>query len=123
MRRRRRAMPEWVANVSLVLAVALSAFNLWDKIDAKKKALKEPTKAMENRIAVLERTVNYEMVERFKQYDSHFDRDLRRLESIEEGNRVTQKVLLALVSHALDGNDIEGLKDAKKDMEQYLINR
>jgi hypothetical protein len=123
MRRRRRAMPEWVANVSLILAVVLSAFNLWDKIDAKKKALKEPTKAMENRIAVLERTVNYEMVERFEQYDSHFDRDLRRLESIEEGNRVTQKVLLALVSHALDGNDIEGLKDAKKDMEQYLINR
>jgi hypothetical protein len=116
-------MPEWVAHVSLVLAVALSAFNLWDKIDAKKKALKEPTKAMENRIAILERTVNFEMVERFKQYDSHFDRDLRRLESIEEGNRVTQKVLLALVSHALDGNDIEGLKDAKKDMEQYLINR
>ena len=51
---------EWVTNVSLVLALALSAFNLWDKLDAKKKALKEPTKALENRIAVLERTVNYE---------------------------------------------------------------
>ena len=35
-------MPDWVANVSLVLAVALSAFNLWDKLDAKKKALKAP---------------------------------------------------------------------------------
>ena len=116
-------MPEWVVNASVVLAVALSAWNLWDKLDAKKKALKEPTKALENRIAVLERAVNYEMVERFKQYDSHFDRDLRRLESIEEGNRVTQKVLLALVSHALDGNDVEALRDAKRDMEQYLINR
>lgn len=116
-------MPEWVVNASVVLALALSAFNLWDKLDAKKKALKEPTKALENRIAVLERSVNYEMVERFKQYDSHFDRDLRRLESIEEGNRVTQKVLLALVSHALDGNDVEALREAKKDMEQYLINR
>ena len=116
-------MPEWVVNASVVLALALSAFNLWDKIDARRKASKEPTKALESRISALERTVNYEMVERFKQYDSHFDRDLRRLESIEEGNRVTQKVLLALVSHALDGNDVEGLKDAKKDMEQYLINR
>ena len=116
-------MPEWVVNASVILAVALSAFNLWDKIDAKKKALKEPTEALKSRIAALERTVNYEMVERFKQYDSHFDRDLRRLESIEEGNRVTQKVLLALVSHALDGNDVEALRDAKRDMEQYLINR
>lgn len=116
-------MPEWVVNASVILAVALSAWNLWDKLDAKKKALKEPTEALKGRIAALERTVNYEMVERFKQYDSHFDRDLRRLESIEEGNRVTQKVLLALVSHALDGNDVEALRDAKRDMEQYLINR
>ena len=116
-------MLEWVAHVSLILAVILSAFNLWDKIDAKKKALKEPTKQLETRIGALERTVNYEMAERFKQYDSHFDRDLRRLESLEDGNRVTQQVLLALVSHALDGNDVDALKEAKKNLEKYLINR
>ena len=116
-------MPEWLTGVSLILAVLLSAFNLWDKIDAKKKALKEPTKQMIDRISALERTVNYEMADRFKQYDSHFDRDLRRLESLEDGNRVTQQVLLALVSHALDGNDVEALKDAKKTLEKYLINR
>ena len=112
-------MPEWLTYLSLVLAVLLSAFNLWDKIDAKKKALKEPTRALEARIAAMETLIN----QKFISYDSHFDSDLRRLESIEEGNRVTQKVLLALVSHALDGNDIEGLREAKKDMEQYLINR
>ena len=32
-------MPEWLTSVSLVLAVALSVFNLWDKIDAKNETI------------------------------------------------------------------------------------
>ena len=116
-------MPEWVAHVSLVLAVALSAFNLWDKIDAKKKALKEPRAALETRVGNIERILDTELKQRFIEYDTHFSRDLRRIEALEEGNRVTQQVLLALVSHALDGNDVEGLKDARDNLQKYLINR
>ena len=108
-------MLEWVANVSLVLALALSAFNLWDKLDAKKKALKAPTEAILSRLDALEK--------KHEQYDDYFRRDLRRIEIVEEGNRVTQKALLALMSHAIDGNDIERLKKAKDDLNEYLINR
>lgn len=108
-------MPEWVANVSLILAVALSAFNLWDKLDAKKKALKAPTEALVQRIEKLEK--------KQEQHDEYFNRDLRRIEVLEEGNRVTQKALLALMSHALDGNDVERLRKAKDDLNEYLINR
>lgn len=116
-------MPEWVANVSVVIALLLSAFNLWDKVDAKKKALKEPTKQLEARLGNLEKLMDIEMKQRFMEYDGHFNRDLRRIESLEEGTRVTQQVLLALVSHALDGNDIEGLKEARDNLQKYLINR
>ena len=108
-------MPEWVTSLSLILAVALSAFNLWDKVDAKKKALKAPTAALEARIEKLEK--------KQEQHDEYFSRDLRRIEVLEEGNRVTQKALLALMSHALDGNDVERLRKAKDDLNEYLINR
>jgi hypothetical protein len=108
-------MPAWVANVSVVLALVLSAFNLWDKLDAKKKALKAPTEAMMSRLESVEK--------KLEQYDDYFRRDLRRIEILEEGNRVTQKALLALMSHAIDGNDIERLRKAKDDLNEYLINR
>ncbi len=116
-------MPDWVANVSLVLAVALSAFNLWDKIDARKKAAKEPTRALETRLGNLEKLVNVELSQRFRDYDSHFDKDLKRIESLEEGNKYTQKALLALLAHAIDGNNVEQLKKAEDDLKNYLIDR
>ena len=108
-------MPEWVVNASVVLALALSAFNLWDKLDAKKKALKAPTEAVIARLEAVEK--------KQEQHDEYFSRDLKRIESIEEGNRVTQKALLALMSHALDGHDVERLRKAKDDLNEYLINR
>lgn len=116
-------MPDWVANVSLILALALSAFNLWDKIDAKKKALKEPTKALETRIGNLETLMNVELKQRFVEYENHFSKDLRRIETLEEGNKVTQKALLALLAHAIDGNNVEQLRKAEDDLKNYLIDR
>lgn len=116
-------MPEWVANVSLVVALALSAFNLWDKIDAKKKALKEPTKALEARLSICETLLNVELKQRFVEYDSHFSKDLKRIETLEEGNKVTQKALLALLAHAIDGNNVDQLRKAEDDLKNYLIDR
>lgn len=108
-------MPEWLTNLAFVLALALSAANLWDKMDAKKKALKAPREAVIARLEAVEK--------KQEQYEEYFSRDLRRIEILEEGNRVTQKALLALMSHALDGNDVERLRKAKDDLNEYLINR
>ena len=58
-----------------------------------------------------------------EQFLAFFANDKKQLESIEEGNRVTQQALLALLSHGIDGNDTEALKSAKKALEKYLISR
>ena len=116
-------MPEWVINTSIVLALLLSAFNLWDKIDARKKAAKEPTKLLEARIGNLEKLIQIEYSVRFASYDEHFARDLRRIELLEEGNKVTQRALLALMQHEINGNDIDKLSKALEDLNEYLINR
>lgn len=55
--------------------------------------------------------------------DSKLNKDNERLESIEDGNRATQRALLALLDHGIDGNNIEQMQDAKKALQNHLINR
>lgn len=61
--------------------------------------------------------------EKIKEFESFFHSDKTRIDQLEEGNRIQQKALLALLSHGIDGNNIEPLKEAKAEMEKYLINR
>ena len=109
--------------LSVVLALLLSIFNLWDKIETRVRQSKEPTKQLENRLATIEKVLNEDYAQKFKSYDQHFDNDLRRIEEIEKGNRVTQQAILALLKHAIDGNDVKALKDASDALTNYLINR
>ena len=60
---------------------------------------------------------------RLKEHEELFAKDLRRFEGLEEGTRVTQRALLALLSHGIDGNDVNSLRTAKADLEKYLIER
>lgn len=76
---------------------------------------KEPEITQNERIAVLEKKA-----ERFEQL---FDNDNKRLIELEKGNRVMQQSMLALLSHALNGNDIDSLKKAKTNLENYLIGK
>lgn len=63
---------------------------------------------LENRVTVLER---------------YFKSDNDRIKVMEEGMKVTQQALLAIMSHEINGNDIDKLKQAKDDLEEYLIKR
>lgn len=74
---------------------------------------KQPEESQNKRLEELEKKV-----ERFEQL---FDNDNKRLIELERGNRVTQQALLALLSHALNGDDVDSLKKAKAKMENYLL--
>ena len=64
-----------------------------------------------------------ELERRVAKHDEFLDRDKERLEAIEEGNRVTQRAILALLAHGIDGNDIDALRTAKTELQEYLIKR
>ena len=108
-----------LGTVAVVVAFVLSVFNLWDKIDARIKQAKAPMSGLESRVKILEELIG----KRFSEYDDHFSKDLRRIESIEEGNKVMQKAMLALLKHAIDGNNVEDLRRASKDLQDYLIDK
>ena len=79
------------------------------------KGAKKPETTQNDRLTKLE--VRMDAVEGF------LGNDNRRLNTIERGNRVTQEALLALLSHAIDGNNIDDLKSARKSLQTYLMDR
>lgn len=79
------------------------------------KKAKSPNEVQNRRLDELEKRVTM--------HDEYFAKDLTRFESMERGNRVVQHAILALLAHGIDGNDIDGMKDAKKELEEYLISK
>ena len=99
----------WFCGAVCSVAAAIAVF-----YRAAAKA-QEPEHVQNRRLDELEKKVD--------KFSEYLDRDNKRLNSLDEGNRVTQQALLALMSHAINGNDIDKLSRAKDDLENYLINR
>lgn len=76
-------------------------------------AAKRPREEIEKRLEICEKAI--------EDHNRFFLNDKRRLESIEDGNRVTQKAILALLSHGIDGNDVEAMRSARDELQDYLI--
>lgn len=98
----------WLQLIVLVASVVTLA------VTAAKTAQK-PNKTQDERLDALE-AWKVEVENRLEVGNRHFD-------SIDQGNRVTQEALLALMSHAINGNDIEKLREAKAKLENYLIEK
>lgn len=77
------------------------------------KKIKSPNDVQNERLDLIEKRLNKQ--------DERLADDDTRLDKIESGFRVTQRALLALLSHGIDGNEIDGMRDAKKELTNYLI--
>ena len=84
--------------------------------------IKAPEKMQDNRIELIE--IKLEAHEKtLEKYQDFFTNDDNRFKNIEKSNKITQGALLALLKHALNGNDVNSLKDAEKALENYLLDR
>ena len=87
---------------------------------------KEPNKIQNERIDKLEEAVET-INDRLDRGDRHFISDDERMSSLEHEVKETNKVIIeslqALTSHAIDGNNIEQLKQSEKTLNNYLINK
>ena len=92
----------WVA--AAIVAFVIALWNLADKI----KAARRP---------------NEELRLWQAETDAKLDRDKKRLDTLEEGQRTLCRGILALLSHEINGNSIDKLKDAQIDLTNYLIER
>jgi hypothetical protein len=58
-----------------------------------------------------------------EEVDTFLAKDKARLDGIDESTRVTQRALLALLAHGIDGNHQSQMEDAKKELELHLIRK
>ena len=86
-----------------------------EKIAKVVRAAKAPNDEQDRRITAAEKDI--------KDIKGFLDNDKKRLDTLEDGNRVTQRAILALLGHGLDGNNQKEMKDAKAALESHLINR
>lgn len=68
--------------------------------------------------------------EALKRHDELLDNDNKRLHQLEqrqsemeEAQKVLMRSMLALMSHAIDGNHTDDLKEARDNLQEYLIRR
>lgn len=98
----------WLQLVVLVASVVTLAITVG-------KTANKPNKTQNDRLDSLEAWKD-KVDERLETGNLHFD-------SIDESNRITQRSLLAIMSHELNGNDIAKLQKAKDDLENYLTEK
>lgn len=111
--------------IALILAVCGAIVTISTAIGVITKALdkaRAPEKEQNERLDAHEKRLNAldEIIVKFREY---FDNDDRRFKEIEKSNKVTQSALLALLKHSINGNDTESLKEARKNLEEYLIEK
>lgn len=100
----------------LALAGAINTMgSAFEKIAKARQAAKAPNARQDERLEKLEG--------RMDKVDEYLAQDKRRLDTMDEGNRVTQRALLALLAHGIDGNNVEQMEKAKCALEEHLINR
>ena len=99
-------MEAWLQTTIIVVAGFLTLFNFVDKLISYSNKAKEPYGELERRVAELEQ----------KDFD-------KRIAELEKGTRITQKAILALLKHSIDGNNTNGLKESEKELSEYLLNK
>ena len=116
-------MSEWMQYTLVICGGIITILTLWNMVEQRIKSTKQPTNNLEDRVSLIERKLEFEIKATFVEYDARFGRDKQKIEAIEDGNRVTQQALLALLNHAIDGNNVDEMNDARKELNKYFIRK
>ncbi len=84
--------------------------------------LKKPEINQNERIKDLERRIDNVNI-RIDKFEGYLDNDDKRIISIEKGENVMQHAMLALLSHAIDGDAENELKQSRDALHDFLISR
>lgn len=103
----------WAIVLAAASAIVLIS-NAAEKIVKAVKVAKAPEDAQNKKISELEARIN--------KIEKEILVDEKQLKDARECNHVITKGVLALLDHGINGNNIDQMKDARQDVEAYLIN-
>ena len=66
---------------------------------------------------------NEDLRGKVKDHDKLLDNDNKRLKTIEESNKMILQCLLVIINHDITGNGIERMKEAREELQEFLINK
>ena len=88
--------------------------------------MKLPNKEQNERIEALEKSIK-EIYESIELTNEQFKKDAERMDTSERAFKAASIVMIeslqALTAHAIDGNNTAELKESKKKLDTYLLNR
>jgi len=103
------------SDLVLYFGLLLTILNIIDRSSILKEKAAAPHKDLVEKVSVLDNRVT-EIENKMKNYDY-------RVGQLEEGVKVLLKSMGALLSHSIDGNNLDEMKDARDDLNNYLISR
>lgn len=87
---------------------------------------KEPNKKQDERLTALEEQVK-KIEDRLQLGNKRFESDADKMCALEQSMKNTNKIIIeslqALTAHAIDGNNIDQLRNAEKALNEYLIEK
>lgn len=89
--------------------------NAIEKIAKAKRAVEAPNVAQDEKLADHERRL--ERLERYRENDH------KELTAIREYNRISALAQIALLDHGLDGNNVEPMRNAKSELNNWLAQK
>lgn len=103
------------AIVLIVANAIILIFNAAEKIARAIQIARAPNAKQDERLTALEKWR--------EEVDRKLVKDAEKLEAIAEDNRITQRALLALLDHGIDGNNITQMQHSKEELQIHLTNR
>lgn len=91
-----------------VLLAAAEVFNVAVKTARNIRRIKQPSD---------------ELIKNVAEHSAMLNKDKKRLDGMENGQRALCTALLALLNHEITGNSIDKLRDAKDALTNYLISK
>lgn len=103
------------ADLVLYGGLLLTILNIIDRSTILKERTEKPRKELEERVDSLDNRIA-EIENKLKNYDY-------RVIQLEDGVKVLLRSMSALLSHSIEGNNLEEMKDARDDLNEYLISK
>ena len=66
---------------------------------------------------------NEDLHEEVERHSRLLDSDNKRLDEIEQSNKMILQTLLVIINHDITGNGIDKMKDTRDKLQEYLIER
>ncbi len=108
------SIPFWTAILAICGGI-ITIIGAVEKVVNAGKAINAPNAEQDRRIKELE--------ERCDRYDQYFSSDKQRLNDLEQTLSILMQAQFALLSHAINGNDVDKLKTVQSSMLNYLTMR